>query len=176
MERAHALRAPHKRRSDDGLWLAGILTIAAGFGSTAVTGFLWPVTDLSNTDGRCRIGLRRRVTIPLLGFDVLINILLTLIFVYLLSLSVRNMTLSTASYPASRLASCIGTTCSRSEARSNVDLHRSNHFLLRQMERLLLKTLVGSILIMVPTVGNLVALCILGGRELGWVRTLIKEY
>lgn len=57
VERAHALRAPYMRRCRDWIWLAGMLTIGCGFGTIALCGFIWPIADMSELDGRCRIGL-----------------------------------------------------------------------------------------------------------------------
>lgn len=147
-----------------------MLAIGLGFGSTAITGFIWPIAELGRDNQRCHIGLKRRVTIVLLVVDVWLNVFLTLIFVYLISPSVRSMDISFLSFPASRFTMCLGNMCHRSKNKVDVDLHRSNPRVVHQMEHLLVKTLVGSIFIMVPTTANLTALCIFEGRELGWVR------
>ncbi|KAI8940790.1 hypothetical protein NX059_002054 [Plenodomus lindquistii] len=170
VERAHALRAPFMRRHHDLVWLFGMVAIAFGFGSTAIAGFIWPIADFNSSSRRCHIGLRRRVTIPLLGFDFMLNVFLTLVFVYLLSPVVRSLDLRFCTFPASRFTMCIGNLFRRAKKKAAVDLHRSNQRMVRQMEHLLVKTLVGSVLIMLPTLGNLITLCVLGGRELGWVR------
>lgn len=146
-----------------------MLAIGLGFGSTAITGFIWPIAELGRDNQRCHIGLKRRVTIVLLVVDVWLNVFLTLIFVYLISPSVRSMDISFLSFPASRFTMCLGNMCHRSKNKVDVDLHRSNPRVVHQMEHLLVKTLVGSIFIMVPTTANLTALCIFEGRELGWV-------
>ncbi|CBY00992.1 hypothetical protein LEMA_P021220.1 [Plenodomus lingam JN3] len=169
VERAHAIRAPFRQRHFDKLWLFSMLAIGLGFGSTAITGFIWPIAELGRDNQRCHIGLKRRVTIVLLVVDVWLNVFLTLIFVYLISPSVRSMDISFLSFPASRFTMCLGNMCHRSKNKVDVDLHRSNPRVVHQMEHLLVKTLVGSIFIMVPTTANLTALCIFEGRELGWV-------
>ncbi|KAF1850842.1 uncharacterized protein K460DRAFT_328129 [Cucurbitaria berberidis CBS 394.84] len=169
VERAHALRAPYMRRTYDWLWITGTLSIAAVFGTIAVTGFIWPIANISRKDGRCRIGLPQFVTIPLLTFDVFINVLLTLVFVYLLSPLVRAGSLPTAAFPASRFTKCFGSLCSRSRARNSVDLHTSNQQRARTIEKLLWRTFIGSCLVLIPTVGNMASLTSFKGRELGWV-------
>jgi len=65
-ERAHALRAPYLRRAHDWIRLARMIVVASGFGTITVFAFIYPLTDLSTTDGECRIGFQLKVTIPLL--------------------------------------------------------------------------------------------------------------
>ena len=157
------------RRSRDCLWVIGTLIIAAVFGTIAVIGYIWPIAYISSTDGRCRMGLPRYVTIPLLSFDVLINVLLTLVFVYLLSPLVRTSRLPSAAFPASRFTKCLGSLCSRSRARNMVDLRPANQSRAKRIEKLLWRTFIGSCLVLVPTVGNMASLTTLRGKELGWV-------
>ncbi|OCK98041.1 uncharacterized protein K441DRAFT_740930, partial [Cenococcum geophilum 1.58] len=66
VERAHVLRAPYLRRAHDWIWLARMIVVASGFGTIIVFAFIYPLTDLSTTDGKCRIGFPLKVTIPLL--------------------------------------------------------------------------------------------------------------
>ncbi|XTI92068.1 hypothetical protein V2W45_1471720 [Cenococcum geophilum] len=53
---AHVLRAPYLRRAHDWIWLARMIVVASGFGTIIVFAFIYPLTDLSTTDGKCRIG------------------------------------------------------------------------------------------------------------------------
>lgn len=157
------------RRTRDWLWVSGTLAIAVVFGTIAVTGFIWPIAVISETDGRCRIGLPEYVTIPLLSFDVVINILLTLVFVYLLSPLIRSGNLTSAAFPASRFTKCLGSLCRRSRATTSLDLRPANQVRARRIEKLLWRTFIGSCLVLIPTVGNMASLTSLKGRELGWV-------
>lgn len=168
VERAHALRAPYMRRSRDWIWLGGMLTIACGFGSIAVCGFVWPIANLSQDDGRCRIGLPYKVTIPLLSFDVVINTLLTAIFIYLLRPLLRFGGLSNEEVPASRFTKGVRIILKSSSRGGSVDVYPNRNFL-KSIETLLWKSFIGSLLIMLPTVGNLAALLPLRGQELGWL-------
>ena len=163
VERAHALRAPFKRRYYDWIWLVGVLTIFGGFGSIAIVGFIWPMSSISEDDGRCRIGLPRYVTIPLLSFDVMINTYLNFVFIYLLSPLVRSGGL------VSRVTKSLGSFGNRSRARNGVDLLPANRQMIDRIERLLWKTLIGACLVLLPTAGNMASLTVLNGRELGWV-------
>ncbi|OAL50872.1 hypothetical protein IQ07DRAFT_643014 [Pyrenochaeta sp. DS3sAY3a] len=169
VERAHALRAPYMRRGRDWLWVVGTLTIAVGFGTIAVAGFVWPTADISVIDGRCRIGLPRYVTIPLLTFDIVINVCLTLIFVYLLSPLVRAGSLPTSAFPASHFTKCLARYVRRARTRASVDLRPANQDAAKKIEKLLWRTFIGSCLVLIPTAGNLASLTSLKGRELGWV-------
>lgn len=169
MERAHALRAPYMRRSRDWIWLGGMVIIACGFGSIAIAGFIWPIADLSPHDGRCRIGVPYKVTIPLLSFDVVINTLLTGIFIYLLRPLLRFGDMSNEEAPASRFTKGLRRILKSSDESSAVGVYPMNRNFLKSIERLLWKSFIGSVLVMLPTVGNLAALLPLRGRELGWL-------
>lgn len=61
-----------------------MIVVAFGFGTITVFAFIYPLTDLSTTDGKCRIGLPLKVLIPLLSLDAIINLALTGVFIYLL--------------------------------------------------------------------------------------------
>lgn len=131
---------------------------------------MFPVAEVSPIDGRCRIGIPRYTTILLLVYDVILNIILTLVFVYLLSPLIRSGTLSVKAFPASRLTACLGNICSRSKSSKNlIEFNQCNQAIVKKIERLLLRTFIGSVLVMLPTVGNMAALSALRGRELGWV-------
>ncbi|ORX97944.1 hypothetical protein BCR34DRAFT_496504, partial [Clohesyomyces aquaticus] len=162
VERAHAIRAPYVRRIFDWIWLGGMIAIAAGFGSIAICGFLWPITNLSHIDGRCRIGLPLKVTIPLLTFDVVINLTLTGIFVCLLKPPLR---FGGISLPAE----LINTTTWRTRSQAGGRSYPLSREFLKSIGALLRKTLIGSVLVMIPTVGNIAALVSMKGQELGWL-------
>ncbi|RYO28264.1 hypothetical protein AA0113_g12213 [Alternaria arborescens] len=50
-----------------------------------------------------------------------------------------------------------------------MDLHRSNKALVKRVETLLQKTLIGCVLVILPTGSNLAAICILVGKELAFI-------
>lgn len=158
------------RRTHDWIWIAGVTLTLSGFTSIGVVAFMNPIAEISTIDGRCRMGIPRHTTIPLVSFDVGLNGLVTLVFVYLLSPLIRSATLSTKAFPASRFTAWLGNTCSRSKSRTSlIQANQGNQQMVKKIEKLLLKTFLGSMLVMLPTVGNMAALTALGGRELGWL-------
>jgi hypothetical protein len=65
------------------VWLSFVAIIVLGFGSITGVAFAYPVANLAG-DQKCRIGSPTRVTLPLLVYDILINVGLTVVFVALL--------------------------------------------------------------------------------------------
>jgi hypothetical protein len=168
VERAHALRAPYMTRYHDRLWLYSTIGVVVSLGTIGCVAFILPVYWINEGDGRCRIGLKRYTGVPLLTCDIVINIYLTLVFVYLLRPLVRGSQPSGGSF-ASRLAFWIGNMCSRAKRKATVDLRRSNQVMAKRVETLLWKTFLGTVLVIVPTAANLASICILQGDELAFV-------
>lgn len=83
-ERAHAVRAHQARRYKDWVWITCAVLIVGGFGTILVLSFVWANARISPTDGKCRIGIPRKITIPMLVYDVFVNATLTGIFIWLL--------------------------------------------------------------------------------------------
>ncbi|KAF2451764.1 hypothetical protein P171DRAFT_438439 [Karstenula rhodostoma CBS 690.94] len=166
LERARIVRAPFMRRHRDWLWISGMIIICAGFGSVAILGFVFPVAELSQLDGRCRIGLPIKVAIPLMCFDIGLNFLLTGLFIWLLrpvlSLHRVNLIPGLLKKTAPRERSATSEVTLRY---SHSHMHNLNH----TIKVLLWKCIIGSTLIMLPTVGNMVTFYIMRGRELGWI-------
>ena len=157
-------------RHRDYIWLVGLFIMVGGFGSIAIVGYMSPVVELSHLDGRCRIGLPPKVSFPLLCFDVAVNFLLTGVFFWLLRpvlefhgiMNVRN---------------CCGNLFSgkgRREKRRD-EQHKSQEGQSIQsamnlnIKALLWKCLIGSTLVMLPTVANMAQFYAMDSRELGWV-------
>lgn len=152
VERAHQLRM--LRRNAD-YWYMGLMAaVVIGFGAIAVAAFIFPVTGISSIDGQCRIGLPIEITIPLLTYDICLNISLTTMF------TVRAKALAKArgfkdvvrfTYQALPFVKPL--------------LVDQNGMLLHQCGRALL----GCVAIIAPTVFNLVVLFKLDGHEQGWL-------
>jgi hypothetical protein len=167
VERAHVLRAPYIRRTRDWLWLSGTVTVAGGFGTIAAVGFTYRSAYFVQPEGRCWIGLPLHVTALLLTFDICINLFLTLTFVYLTRpLVARDLPLAT--FPASRFANWIGSTFSEEPSQA-FRLRKGNPSRAKKVEVLLWKTLIGCVLVVLPTVANLMTMGLLGGIELAWL-------
>ncbi|OJD29424.1 uncharacterized protein BKCO1_8100025 [Diplodia corticola] len=175
VERAHVIRAPSTRRLSDKVWLCGMSIVNLGFGALSVVGFLWPVAQISEIDGKCRVGMLPRVTITMLAFDIVINIGFTVLFICLLwpllsfhsKRSRPNATVSWFDHLLSRTPNI--------EIRENdeVRVDVGNDRLLRVLRKLVLKTVVGAFLIMLPTTANLALLFKLGNHEQGWLCSTI---
>lgn len=158
------------KRSRDWIWVAGFTLIIFGFTGIGVLAFARPITDLSSVHGRCHIGIPRHTIIPLVTFDVFLNILLTFVFVYLLSPLIRSGKLSFMAFPASRLTKCLGHMCGRPKSKNSlIQASEGNRTMVKRIERLLLRTFIGSFLVTIPTISNMAVLGALKGRELGWV-------
>ena len=115
-----------------------------------------------------RVGLQRYAAIPLLTCDIVINLYLTTVFIYLLSPLVKDNT-SSGNGVVNRVTLCISKALGRVQQKATMDLHRSNKALVKRVETLLQKTLIGCVLVILPTGGNLAAICILVGKELAFV-------
>src|SRR6266511_198376 len=92
VERIHVVRCRRYSRSNDRWYIVNLAIVALGFGSIAVLSFIYPEADLSPADGKCRIGLPFKITMPLLIYDVAINCYLTAHFVYFARPHVRKFT------------------------------------------------------------------------------------
>ncbi|KAK5046823.1 hypothetical protein LTR84_007177 [Exophiala bonariae] len=75
IERIHIVRSRRYTRLTDNWYVVNIAILVLGFGSIAVLSFIFPVAELS--DGQCRIGLPFKITLPLLIYDITINLYLT---------------------------------------------------------------------------------------------------
>jgi hypothetical protein len=155
-------------RHRDRLWLYSTIAIVGCLGTIAIIGAIRPIYQLSAHDGRCRIGLERAVAVPLLICDIIINIFLTFVFVYLLSpLIPRGIPSSNSFKP--RFPQWIGKQCDRARKKASVEMHRSNQTLVKRVENMLCKTFIATVLIMLPTGANLGAISVLEGDELAFV-------
>ena len=77
VERTHQIRAYEVARHKDVLFCIGVAVVLGGFGTIAAFAFMDPVASVSNTDGKCRIGLPLTATLPLLVYNIMINFLIT---------------------------------------------------------------------------------------------------
>ncbi|KAI9830978.1 MAG: hypothetical protein M1826_004095 [Phylliscum demangeonii] len=153
VERVHTIRAGRLVRYKDWVWMGSFLCVAGGFSTIAVFAFLSPIAKISATDHRCRIGLPSKVTLPLLVYDVVMNVGMSGVFAVLL-------------HPHSSegmLKRTILRWCGRQVANNNV-IDRDDMW-----SNLILKSLVASLVILAGTVANFAVLFMLRGRELGWL-------
>jgi hypothetical protein len=143
-----------------------------GFGTIATMNFRWAVASISLEDGVCRVGIRRFATLPLLTFDILINVLLTLIFVYHLVPVIRSNRLVDLSKPMSYFATCLGYCCASTPS-EGIKFHTGNAKVAKRIENLIWRSLIGSCLVLLPTAANMTQLTILKGHELGFLCIIV---
>jgi hypothetical protein len=165
VERTHALRAPYKCRMQDWVWATSTSLIVMGFGSIITIGFIWPMARIAES-GRCYIGLPRFVVIPLLAYDIFINILLTASFVYFLGPILHS------NLAGRRLSTLIGPYCKGARGQT-FPLRTANAQVGDRVEHLLCRTFAGLCLVLPPTIGNLVHSVVFEGRDVGFVCMLL---
>lgn len=172
LERARVVRAPFVPRLKDCVWLLGMFIICGGFGTIAIIGYMSPIVELSELDGRCRIGLPPRVSFPLLCFDVVVNFLLTGVFFWLLRpvLDFHGL-LKMSTWFGEKFASKVKHSIRKREAEVETSLEGASlkSAMNKNIKTLLWKCLLGSTLVMLPTVANMTQFYIMNSRELGWV-------
>ena len=168
VERAHALRATKYRRYQDWVWIASMIIVNFGFGAIAVFAFLGPVVEISSIDGKCRIGLPFHVTLPLLIYDICINVGMTILFVVLIYPYVAHDWKSYVPFWMVRGRKSLQWMFKRRQSEQPTSLEG---LVDRRtaLERLILKSLVASVAILLSTVTNLAVLFSMSGREQGWL-------
>lgn len=170
IERAHAVRGPYMQRLTDWVWCLFMFVLLVGITILATLAFLNPVIEWKG--GKCHIGLPPKTSIVLCIYDIIINFSLTGVFLWLLRpllafgrptdvpIWKRCLIEKLASYawlmqfrlpdiPAYRL------TLTREVVKARENLVR--------------KTLIGTILVVIPTIVNLSILYVVGGKEMGWL-------
>ncbi|RFN42600.1 hypothetical protein FIE12Z_12763 [Fusarium flagelliforme] len=78
VEKAHLVKGSRARRRDSKLYLFNIISLLVGYFIVAVMNFYYRFARLEN--GECYIGMERISMIPLVAFDFVINIYLTILF------------------------------------------------------------------------------------------------
>lgn len=135
--------------------------LIVGFGAVSVTAFMWPNAEVSPLDGKCRIGQPLKVTIPLLTYDIVVNVSLTALFVHFL-------------YPflapkGNRISLRDSISSLKFSHRKSLNRSLNQNRVTGRLRRLVVKTVVGGVLVMIPTVANLTGVLITRGREQGWM-------
>lgn len=207
VERLHVLRRTGQRRLEDRYWTGGSTMVFCGFGVIAVIAFLWPNAALSSSDGKCLIGLPNKVLIPLLTYDIFINVGLTTLFVLLLLpyLRLRDILLHQPSTKKQTVERAVvqrgnvnpvpansghaieiltttsvetwseNTRCSPKSATSSCQMVRTCPSCKRvkvrsnNLWKLVIRSLCGSVMVLVPTIINLVLIYCWRGKEQGWL-------
>ncbi|CAI6339239.1 unnamed protein product [Periconia digitata] len=175
VERVHIVRAPYApTRSGDYIYLGCMAVMFAACGAVVINAFLNPVTNMSPDDGRCHNGIGKRVTIPFLIIDIIMDVILTGVFVYLLhpfvrggwsqtlsvGMSIRSSSDSGGAGQGSKASAERGGGGSRGESRGESAVQRGIRTLLR-------RTIAGAFAITVVTLGLFVAQYLAGNGGKG---------
>ncbi|CAF3502219.1 unnamed protein product [Fusarium graminearum] len=78
VEKAHVIRSSTTRRRNSGLYLFNIITLLVGYGVVVVMNFVFRIARIVN--GECFIGMEKISMIPLIAFDAVVNVYLTILF------------------------------------------------------------------------------------------------
>jgi hypothetical protein len=163
IERAHVVRCRQYARRSDRWYLVNMAIVALGFGTIAVLSFIFPVAEFSAVDGKCRIGLPFKITLPLLIYDTIINVYLTCHFLYFARPHIANDTIG-------KLRSIFGqhrdlTNENRAfRTKANISSSRQDH-----LRKLAKRTLNGMCIMLLATIINLSILFHMSGQEQEWM-------
>ncbi|EMD93695.1 hypothetical protein COCC4DRAFT_208302 [Bipolaris maydis ATCC 48331] len=84
VERIHVVRAPFFTRSHDWVYIGSMLFMMTASAGIVINAWLHPYTAMDPKSGRCHTGIQRKVTVPFLIIDIVMDIVLTVVFFYLL--------------------------------------------------------------------------------------------
>jgi hypothetical protein len=173
-ERARLMCIPLVNRKHDLIWLANVAMIVIGFGIIAVLAFVYLVSEVSPTDGQCRIGLQLGITVALLAYDLFINMWLTGLFIKLAAKYMERFFPEWMSHWWKGLSQRLRPQATSLSANFDDDDHPVPGIdASSDLAKLTRKTLVGSVIMMSSTVVNLAVLLQFHGEEAGWVCLLI---
>ncbi|CAI6337263.1 unnamed protein product [Periconia digitata] len=174
LERIRVVRTPFVPRQKDGLWIALMIIICGGFGGISILAYTTPAIELSYLDARCRIGLSPRTSLPFMGFFVAVNIILTSVLLWLMKpmmtphklLSLRGIFgKSTGAKLNNWLGGLKG--IGRGNAARYSGIQKKT--LSKNVRILLLKCFMGSLLVMLITIANMIHIYVMKGRQLDWL-------
>ncbi|KAI9847806.1 MAG: hypothetical protein M1837_001699 [Sclerophora amabilis] len=166
IERAHAIRVSRLTRFEDTWWLLSMLCLLCGFGTIAILAFIDPMYEMSEENGRCKLGLPFQLTVSLLVYDTAMNLGMTLLFLVLLKPYLHGEVAPSwvHRFVLSRVRRVFRRT---STPDPPLVIHRSNDK--RVLERLAYKSFWASFTILLGTVANMTVLFKLQGLEEGWI-------
>lgn len=141
-----------------------MIIVLVAFGAVAINAYLSPIIQMDPSDGRCHMGIPGKASIPFMAVDIAVDAALTAVFFYLLRPVVKLHGLSTIS------GVFVGTKAgSRLRMQGSQEKDKRETAVQRNIRILLWKSLIGSMLIMLPTIANMVQFYITKGRELALI-------
>jgi hypothetical protein len=135
-----------------------MVMVIASFLGVAINAYLRPIIEMQ-ADGRCHMGIPGGASIPFMVVDIGVDAALTGVFFYLLRPVVKLHGLNTIS----------GVFNKSTVKGGHAGPARKETAVQRNIRILLWKSLVGSMLIMLPTIANMVQFYITSGRELALI-------
>ncbi|KAH7256727.1 hypothetical protein BKA59DRAFT_552472 [Fusarium tricinctum] len=78
VEKAHVIRSSQTLRRNSKLYLFNMITLLGGYGVVVVLNFIFRIARIVN--GECFIGMKKVSMIPLIAFDAVVNVYLTILF------------------------------------------------------------------------------------------------
>jgi len=180
-ERAHAVRAHRASRLRDPLWITGVTVIVLCLGCLFIFAMIFRIAEVTE-DGICEVGLPIPVITALLIYDILVNSALTTVFVCLLrpllKVGLRVGQAANERPKSVRLLGSLGPVShwiapglvKTLDAGIDANGTPKNTVAGQQWKvyRLVWKSLIGSVLIFIPTVVNLCLFYRMHAHELGW--------
>lgn len=160
VERIHVVRAPFFRRSHDWVYLSCMVLVLTALIAQSINAYIHPVTEMWESDGLCHIGIPGIVSIPGLTIDVMGGIGLTGLFFYLLRPVIKV-------HDSTHLSSMLRS--SRAREATETQNSRNETAIQRNIRILLWKSIVGGVLVIIPTTANMIQFVITEGRELGMI-------
>jgi hypothetical protein len=142
------------------VYLSCMVAVLLALVGQSINAYIHPVTEMRESDGRCHFGIPGKVSIPGLAIDLIGGIGLTGLLFYLLRpvIKVQSSELSPG-VPRPNLTRDVTVT---QDSRNETAVQRN-------IRTLLWKSVVGSILIVIPTTANMIQFVITDGQELGMV-------
>lgn len=136
-----------------------MVLMSVSFLTVAINAYLSPVITMNANDGRCHMGIPGKASIPFMSVDIVVDVVLTGVFIYLLRPVVRMHGLT-------KMSNVVGIDKIR-KLRTEKEKHDTA--VQKNIKILLRKSLIGSLLIMIPTVANMIQFYIMQGKELALV-------
>lgn len=128
------------------------------YSAVSINSYVHPVTKLDPSDGRCHFGIGAIAAVPVISVNIFTDIVLTGVFIYLLRPYVKVDGIAT-----------ISGVLKRSGSASTARHGRDETAVQRNIRILLWKSIVGSLLVEIPTAANMIQFFITRGEELGMI-------
>ncbi|KAH4180725.1 hypothetical protein HBI25_177320 [Parastagonospora nodorum] len=157
VERIHIVRAPFVRRKHDKIYLTCLAMVVFMFVPVVINSCVSPVIDMGPKSVRCYFGIEAKASIPVLVVNIVVDVCLTGVFFYLLRPAVRTHQFSTVPDALRRVSAHIPFS-------PMVPSHTAAQ---RNIRSLVWRSIIGSLLIEIPMMANMIQFVLIDGEELG---------